>query len=133
LRAVRALASADVILMDHQVSPQVMEFARREAKKMLIRPCSSQSGEIGAMTLAFARAGRRVVRLMRGDPATAGADAQDEIEACRAAGITIEVVPGVRAGLTPAPAAATSCSACSGLPASQRERSEPAPQSASPG
>jgi uroporphyrin-III C-methyltransferase/precorrin-2 dehydrogenase/sirohydrochlorin ferrochelatase len=133
LRAVRALASADVILIDDQVSPQVMEFARREAKKMLIRPCPSQSGEIGALTLTFARAGRRVVRLMRGDPAAAGAAAQDEIDACRAAGISIEVVPGVGAGFKPAPTPATSPCARSGLPAPQRERSESAPQSVSPG
>src|SRR6185295_19898679 len=36
LRAVRALQSADVILFDDLVSPDVLEFARREAKKMLV-------------------------------------------------------------------------------------------------
>ena len=36
LRAVRALQSADVILYDDRVSPDILEFARREAKKMLI-------------------------------------------------------------------------------------------------
>ena len=113
LRAVRALATADVILIDDQVSPQVMEFARREAKKMLIRASTSQSSEINALMLIFARAGRRVVRLKRGDPASAGG-AEDEIAACRQAGISIEVVPGVSSAGTPSPA-------CSGLPAAPSE------------
>jgi uroporphyrin-III C-methyltransferase/precorrin-2 dehydrogenase/sirohydrochlorin ferrochelatase len=125
LRAVRALASADVILVDDCVSPQVMEFARREAKKMLIRASTSQVGEIVALMLIFARAGRRVVRLKGGNPAIAG-EAEDEIAACRRAGIPIELVPGVSSPGTASPA-------CSALPASQGEQREPAPQSASPG
>ena len=36
LRAVRALQSADVILFDDLVSPEILDFARREAKKMLV-------------------------------------------------------------------------------------------------
>ena len=36
LRAVRALQSADVILFDDLVSREVLDFARREAKKMLV-------------------------------------------------------------------------------------------------
>jgi uroporphyrin-III C-methyltransferase/precorrin-2 dehydrogenase/sirohydrochlorin ferrochelatase len=36
LRAVRALQSADVILFDDLVAPDVLDFARREAKKMLV-------------------------------------------------------------------------------------------------
>ena len=36
LRAVRALQSADVILFDDLVSPEVLDFARREAKKMMV-------------------------------------------------------------------------------------------------
>ena len=36
LRAVRALQSADVILIDDLVAPEVLDFARREAKKMMV-------------------------------------------------------------------------------------------------
>ena len=36
LRAVRALQSADVILFDDLVSRDVLDFARREARKMLV-------------------------------------------------------------------------------------------------
>jgi len=125
LRAVRALASADVILVDDQVSPQVMEFARREAKKMVIRARISPSSEISALMLVFARAGRHVVRLKGGSPAIAG-EAEDEIAACRRAGVPIELVPGVSSPGTASPS-------CFGLPAPQGEQREPAPQSASPG
>jgi uroporphyrin-III C-methyltransferase/precorrin-2 dehydrogenase/sirohydrochlorin ferrochelatase len=106
LRAVRALQSADVILFDGLVSPDILEFARREAKKMLIGETgndgSRRKDDSAALTIALAQAGRRVVRLIPGDPRTSGA-AGAAIAACRAAGIGIEVVPGIVA------AAAASC------------------------
>ena len=62
LRAVRAMQSADVILFDDLVSPQVLDFARREAKKMLVGkaghgPACKQS-DINALD-GFARAQRQ--------------------------------------------------------------------------
>jgi len=98
LRAVRALQSADVILFDDLVSPDVLDFARREAKKMLVgktghRP-SCRQDEINALMVSLARAGRRVVRLKGGDPLIFGR-ADEEIFACREAGIAVEVVPGI--------------------------------------
>lgn len=100
LRAVRALQSADVILVDDLVAPEILDFARREAKKMLIGKTghgpSCRQEEINALMVSLARAGKRVVRLKGGDPMIFGR-AGEEIEACRAAGIAIEVVPGVTA------------------------------------
>jgi uroporphyrin-III C-methyltransferase / precorrin-2 dehydrogenase / sirohydrochlorin ferrochelatase len=98
LRAVRALQSADVILFDDLVSPDVLDFARREAKKMLVgktghKP-SCRQDEINALMISLARAGRRVVRLKGGDPLIFGR-ADEEISACRDAGIAVEVVPGI--------------------------------------
>jgi uroporphyrin-III C-methyltransferase/precorrin-2 dehydrogenase/sirohydrochlorin ferrochelatase len=100
LRAVRALQSADIILIDDLVSPDVLDFARREAKKMLVGktgdgPACKQD-EINALMIALAKAGRRVVRLKGGDPLIF-ARAGEEIAACRAAGIPVEVVPGISA------------------------------------
>ncbi len=100
LRAVRALQSADVILIDDLVSPEVLDFARREAKKMMVGktghgPACKQS-EINELMIKLARAGKRVVRLKGGDPMIFGR-AGEEIEACRAAGIAVEVVPGISA------------------------------------
>jgi uroporphyrin-III C-methyltransferase/precorrin-2 dehydrogenase/sirohydrochlorin ferrochelatase len=100
LRAVRALQSADVILIDDLVAPGVLDFARREAKKMLVGKTgygpSCKQDEINALMIALARTGKRVVRLKGGDPMIFGR-ASEEIDACRAAGIAVEVVPGISA------------------------------------
>ncbi len=98
LRAVRALQSADVILFDDLVSRDVLDFARREAKKMLVGKTghapSCKQDDINALMISLAKAGRRVVRLKGGDPMIFGR-ADEEIAACRAAGIEVGVVPGI--------------------------------------
>jgi uroporphyrin-III C-methyltransferase/precorrin-2 dehydrogenase/sirohydrochlorin ferrochelatase len=98
LRAVRALQSADVILFDHLVSPEILDFARREAKKMLVGKTghapSCRQDDINALMVSLAKAGRRVVRLKGGDPMIFGR-ADEEIAACRNAGIAVDIVPGV--------------------------------------
>jgi uroporphyrin-III C-methyltransferase/precorrin-2 dehydrogenase/sirohydrochlorin ferrochelatase len=98
LRAVRALQSADVILFDHLVSPEILDFARREAKKMLVGKTghapSCRQDDINALMVSLAKAGRRVVRLKGGDPMIFGR-ADEEIAACRDAGIAVDIVPGV--------------------------------------
>src|SRR6516165_5463183 len=100
LRAVRALQSADVILIDDLVAPGVLDFARREAKKMLVGKTgygpSCKQEEINALMISLAQSGKRVVRLKGGDPMIFGR-ATEEIAACRAAGIAVEVVPGISA------------------------------------
>jgi uroporphyrin-III C-methyltransferase/precorrin-2 dehydrogenase/sirohydrochlorin ferrochelatase len=100
LRAVRALQSADVILFDDLVSPEVLDYARREAKKMLVGKTghgpSCKQTEINALMVSLARAGRGVVRLKGGDPLIFSR-AEEELAACRAAGITVDVVPGITA------------------------------------
>jgi uroporphyrin-III C-methyltransferase/precorrin-2 dehydrogenase/sirohydrochlorin ferrochelatase len=89
-----------VILIDDLVAPGVLDFARREAKKMLVGKTgygpSCKQDEINALMISLARAGKRVVRLKGGDPMIFGR-ASEEIEACRAAGIVVEVVPGISA------------------------------------
>jgi len=93
LRAVRALQSADVILYDDRVSPEILEFARREAKKMLVGKTGgppSKQNETNGLIVGLAKAGRRVVRLKGGNPAI-----DDEIAACRKAGIAVEAIPGI--------------------------------------
>jgi uroporphyrin-III C-methyltransferase/precorrin-2 dehydrogenase/sirohydrochlorin ferrochelatase len=100
LRAVRALQSADVILIDDLVASGVLDFARREAKKMLVGKTgygpSCKQEEINALMISLAQGGKRVVRLKGGDPLIFGRTAE-EIAACRAAGIAVEVVPGISA------------------------------------
>ncbi|MBX9773431.1 MAG: siroheme synthase CysG [Xanthobacteraceae bacterium] len=100
LRAVRALQSADVILIDDLVAPAILDFARREAKKMMVGKTgfapSCRQNEINALMVSLARAGRRVVRLKGGDPMIFGR-AGEEIAACEEAGVPVEVVPGISA------------------------------------
>jgi uroporphyrin-III C-methyltransferase/precorrin-2 dehydrogenase/sirohydrochlorin ferrochelatase len=100
LRAVRALQSADVILFDDLVSKEILDFARREAKKMLVGKSgygpSCKQDDINATMIGLARSGKRVVRLKGGDPMIFGR-AGEEIEACRKAGIAVDVVPGITA------------------------------------
>jgi len=53
LRAVRALQEADVILIDNLVAPAILDFARREARKMMVGKTgygpSCRQDEINAM------------------------------------------------------------------------------------
>jgi uroporphyrin-III C-methyltransferase/precorrin-2 dehydrogenase/sirohydrochlorin ferrochelatase len=98
LRAVRALQSADVILFDDLVSHEVMDFARREARKMLVGktgfgPSCTQE-DINSLMVSLAKQGKRVVRLKGGDPLIFGR-AAEEIAACEAANIAVDVVPGI--------------------------------------
>jgi uroporphyrin-III C-methyltransferase/precorrin-2 dehydrogenase/sirohydrochlorin ferrochelatase len=100
LRAVRALQSADVILFDDLVSRDVLDFARREARKMLVGKTgfgpSCKQDDINAMMVNLAKQGKRVVRLKGGDPLIFGR-AGEELDACKAANISVEVVPGITA------------------------------------
>jgi uroporphyrin-III C-methyltransferase/precorrin-2 dehydrogenase/sirohydrochlorin ferrochelatase len=91
LKAIRALQAADVILYDERISNDVLELARREAKRILVN-LPGQDG--GASMGALARAGKRVVRLQAGD-AVASAAAQEEAAWLYKLGIPVEIVPGV--------------------------------------
>ncbi|SEM03157.1 uroporphyrin-III C-methyltransferase / precorrin-2 dehydrogenase / sirohydrochlorin ferrochelatase [Roseovarius azorensis] len=100
LRALRLLQEADVIYHDRLVEPAVLELARREAERVFVGKevgaCTWPQDRINAVILAAARQGRRVVRLKSGDPGIFGR-ATEELDAARAAGITVEIVPGVTA------------------------------------
>src|SRR6185312_10874773 len=117
LRAVRALQSADVILFDDLVSREVMDFARREAKKMLVGKTgfepSCKQEDINALMVGLARQGKRVVRLKGGDPLIFGR-AAEEIAACEEANIAVDVVPGITA--------AQGAAAKLGIPLTDRKR-----------
>lgn len=102
LKAVRALQAADVILFDDLVSGDVLELARREAKRMLVGKRggreSCKQDDINATMIALARAGKHVVRLKGGDPMIFGR-AGEEIALLEANGIAVSVVPGITSAL----------------------------------
>ncbi|MBL4869973.1 MAG: uroporphyrinogen-III C-methyltransferase [Robiginitomaculum sp.] len=102
IKAMRALQTADVILFDALVSSDVLELARREAKRILIgkrggkKSCSQD--EINALMVKLARQGKHVVRLKSGDPMIFGR-AGEEIEILKQKGIPVSVVPGITAAM----------------------------------
>jgi uroporphyrin-III C-methyltransferase/precorrin-2 dehydrogenase/sirohydrochlorin ferrochelatase len=105
LKAMRALQSADVILFDDLVSDEVLELARREAKRMMVGKrggrASCKQDDINALMIRLAQQGKRVVRLKAGDPMVFGR-AGEEIAALDAAGIPVAVIPGITAALAAA-------------------------------
>ena len=100
LRAVERLQEADVIFYDRLVDEEVLELARRDAERVFVGKHVGAhpwpQDRINRMIVAEARKGRRVVRLKSGDPGIFGR-ATEEIDAARAAGIPVEMVPGVTA------------------------------------
>ncbi|MGH6748100.1 MAG: siroheme synthase CysG [Methyloceanibacter sp.] len=105
VKAVRALKAADVILYDRLVGLGVLDHARREAELIPVGKAKGQhsvpQSEINALLIARAKVGQTVVRLKGGDPFIFGRGGE-ELEALRAAGIPIEIVPGVTAGIAAA-------------------------------
>ena len=100
LRAVERLQEADVIFYDRIVGDAVLELARRDAERVYVGKsvgaCAWPQDRINALIVAEARKGRRVVRLKSGDPGVFGR-AGEEVRAARAAGIPVEIIPGVTA------------------------------------
>ncbi len=105
MKAVRALKAADVILYDRLVGEGVLDHARREAELIPVGKAkgahSVPQQDINALLIERARAGQTVVRLKGGDPFIFGRGGE-ELDALRAAGIAIEIVPGVTAGIAAA-------------------------------
>ena len=102
LKALRALQSADIIMYDRLIGAEILEMGRREARRVLVGKTgggrSCRQSDINDQIVAFALEGKRVVRLKGGDPMVFGR-ANEEIAACRAAGVPVEVVPGVSAAM----------------------------------
>lgn len=102
LKALRALQAADVILFDDLVSDDVLELARREAKRILVGKRggrdSCRQEDINRTMITLAKAGRHVVRLKSGDPMIFGR-AGEEIAELNRAGIPVDVVPGITTAL----------------------------------
>lgn len=107
LRAVERLQEADVIFYDRLVCEEVLELARRDAERVFVGKHvgahSWPQERINEVIVAEALKGRRVVRLKSGDPGIFGR-AAEEMEAARASGIDVEIVPGITAACAAAAA-----------------------------
>ncbi|MFD0226315.1 uroporphyrinogen-III synthase [Streptomyces hirsutus] len=126
LRAVEALANADVLVAEHEVLDVVRRHARQGVAEVPTETDSAGSSALSApgtgtpqlkvvdgasttvgapavrdaghLVMEAARGGRRVVRAVSGDPGL-DAYAAEEMLACVAAGVPFEVVPGVAAAV----------------------------------
>ncbi|MFC7544336.1 uroporphyrinogen-III C-methyltransferase [Siccirubricoccus deserti] len=105
MKALRVLNRADVVLYDKLVDPRVLDLARRDARRIDVgKRCGRHSmsqAAINALLLREVQAGAHVVRLKGGDPFVFGRGGE-ELEALRAAGAEVEVVPGITAALAAA-------------------------------
>jgi len=105
VRAVQCLQDADLVLYDYLANPTLVEYAKDGAE--LVRLGRHDQGrslspdEISEVMVEAAREGKNVVRLKGGDASIFGRGI-DEADACRAAGITFEIVPGITSGLATA-------------------------------
>jgi uroporphyrin-III C-methyltransferase len=102
LKALKLLKSADVVLHDDLIGPEILAFIPSSTEvqnvgKRFGRKNVTQS-DINALLVQNALLGLQVVRLKSGDPLIFGR-AGEEMEALRRAGIEFEIVPGVTAAL----------------------------------
>jgi uroporphyrin-III C-methyltransferase len=108
LKALRVLQTADAVLHDDLVAPEILKLipvtaqvhnvGKRCGKKKILQE------EINYLMVALAESGLRVVRLKSGDPLIFGR-AGEEIEALRRANVQFEIVPGVTSAMGAAAAA----------------------------
>ncbi|HVM46380.1 MAG TPA: uroporphyrinogen-III C-methyltransferase [Candidatus Acidoferrum sp.] len=98
LRGMELLRSAEAVIYDGLVNPELLRFAPQAAEVIYggkhDRTRAVSQDEINALLLAKAREGKRVVRLKGGDPYVFGRGGE-EAEVLAEAGIPFEVVPGV--------------------------------------
>jgi len=102
LKAVKAIAQADVILVDDLVNDAVLAHAAPGARIVYVGKrggcASTPQAFIEKLMVSEAQQGAQVVRLKGGDPLVFGRSGE-EIEALQKAGIAVQVVNGITAAL----------------------------------
>jgi uroporphyrin-III C-methyltransferase len=100
VRAARLLERARLVVHDGLVDRAVLALIPHDAELVSVAKSRARhtlaQPDINALLVREARAGRDVVRLKGGDPFVFGRGGE-EAEACRAAGVPVEVVPGISA------------------------------------
>ena len=102
VKAVRLISTADVVVHDGLVDDAIMALINPSARLISVakrrsRHSVPQDG-INDILVREAKIGQVIVRLKGGDPFIFGRGGE-EAEACRAAGIDVEVVPGISAAM----------------------------------
>jgi uroporphyrin-III C-methyltransferase len=111
LKAHRLLRSAEAVLHDDLVSPEILKLVAPAAQIYNVgKRCGNKNirqEEINFLMITLAASGLQVVRLKSGDPLIFGR-AGEEIEALARAGVAYEIIPGVTSALGAAAAAGIS-------------------------
>ena len=115
LRAVRRLGQAQAVLHDRLVSPEILAMAPAHARVIDVGKAPGRhalpQARINALLVELALSGQTVARLKGGDPLLFGRGSE-EAEALHAAGIPVEIVPGITA--------AQGAAAATGVPLTHR-------------
>jgi uroporphyrin-III C-methyltransferase len=118
VKALRLLRTADAVLHDDLVAPEILKLISPAAQVRNVgKRCGTKSmrqEEINFLMVTLAASGLQVVRLKSGDPLIFGR-AGEEMEALRRADVEYEIVPGITSALGAAAAA--------GIPLTHRDTS----------
>lgn len=97
-KAARLIGEASVIFHDALVGPEILSLASSGARLEYVGKRSGRHSKdqatIDRLIVQAAVAGEKVVRLKGGDPTIFGR-AAEEMDACRSAGVTVRICPGV--------------------------------------
>ena len=119
IKALRILQSADVIVFDNLVSPQIRQLFPQQAKTIYVGKAKGNHSltqtQINQLLIANAKQGLHVCRLKGGDAFVFGRGSE-EMLALKQQSIQVEVIPGITA--------ASGCASYAGIPLTHRGLSQ---------